>query len=165
MVNTWYFITLFGEPEIWLMITGIVILFYLLLRGRFSKETRDSVKKGIVIFAVSLWLILGVTFLLKYSIPAERPCIPCEGERTDCNPHCPKDGSFPSGHTAIMFGVSASLVMIFRKKKFLFLFIMAALVGVSRYALGVHYPIDVVAGGILGVVIPVVVSVIYKKFK
>ncbi len=164
MVDVWYLITLVGKPEIWLILAGMLVLAYLPIMWRLPKERKDFVKKCVVVFTVSLWLIAGVTFFLKYSIPAERPCIPCEGGRTDCNPYCPKDGSFPSGHTAIVFGVSTSLFVIFRRKKFLFLFAVALLVGVSRYVLGVHYPIDIVAGGIIGIVIPVAVSAIYERF-
>ena len=57
--------------------------------------------------------------------------------------------SFPSGHTSaafFMLGVFATLFPFF----LLPLLLWAALVGVSRVMLGVHFPTDIVAGAVLG---------------
>lgn len=64
-----------------------------------------------------------------------------------------KHHSFPSGHTQLIFTVMGSLYLYtnWRLIKFLAL-ILAVLVGFSRIAVGVHWPIDVCVGASVGLV-------------
>jgi undecaprenyl-diphosphatase len=62
--------------------------------------------------------------------------------------------SFPSGHTAAAF-LLATLCYVFFGAIALPLFIWAAMVGLSRIWLGVHFPTDILAGSCLGIVIGV----------
>ena len=62
-----------------------------------------------------------------------------------------KSGSFPSGHTAAAFAFAGVLSLYFRSA-----WVMAATVaiatgvGVSRMAVGVHWPLDVAGGAVVG---------------
>ena len=53
--------------------------------------------------------------------------------------------SFPSGHSAAAMAVAAMYALTFPSLG-IWLLPIAVLVGYSRVALGVHYPLDVVAG-------------------
>jgi undecaprenyl-diphosphatase len=57
--------------------------------------------------------------------------------------------SFPSNHAANVFAAAAVLNWFWPGKGKI-LYILALIVGLSRVALGVHYPTDVLAGMILG---------------
>lgn len=59
--------------------------------------------------------------------------------------------SFPSGHSANAAAMTTSIARIFKKPVFVLIaIVLPILVGISRFALGVHYPTDVIAGLALG---------------
>ena len=59
--------------------------------------------------------------------------------------------SFPSGHSAMTLSLYGSLSMEVRKRWMWFLSIaLVILIGVSRFLVGAHYPTDVLAGWVLG---------------
>jgi undecaprenyl-diphosphatase len=58
--------------------------------------------------------------------------------------------SFPSSHAMNMFA-QATLFTLFYRRKALWFFIFAAVIGFSRIYTGVHYPFDVLAGAVFGV--------------
>ncbi len=63
---------------------------------------------------------------------------------------------FVSSHAANVFGIATFLANQFKGYKWgIFLFAWAALVSYSRIYLGVHYPLDIIFGAILGVLIGV----------
>ena len=66
----------------------------------------------------------------------------------------PHDASFPSGHAATSFAAATMLSFAFPRLT-PFLYVLAAAVAFSRVYVGVHYPLDVIAGAALGVVIGV----------
>tara|TARA_B100002051_G_scaffold217448_1_gene210284 strand:+ start:4857 stop:5285 length:429 start_codon:yes stop_codon:yes gene_type:complete len=57
--------------------------------------------------------------------------------------------SFPSNHSANIFVIYFILSSIYKKKTKYF-FIAAFLVAISRIYVGVHYPLDVLSGAIIG---------------
>lgn len=57
--------------------------------------------------------------------------------------------SFPSGHTAAAFVFAATCSALIPESGVI-VFSWATAVGLSRVALGVHYPTDIVAGALLG---------------
>jgi undecaprenyl-diphosphatase len=74
----------------------------------------------------------------------------------------PRDYSFPSGHTASLFAFAATIVL-FDKKLGIPALIIAAVVAFSRLYLFVHYPTDVLAGLVIGILIAFASAYIIKK--
>lgn len=58
-------------------------------------------------------------------------------------------GSFPSGHAAFFFAL-AMVVFSKNRRWGMWYFILAALNGLSRVFAGVHWPLDIVGGALLG---------------
>lgn len=119
------------------------------------KRTR---KVGIAT-AISL-VMTGVisNLIIKNLVNRARPYDVIEGF-DHVSYHIPSDSSFPSGHAAAAFAFCIALFltlpMIMEVKKArligaLFL-VLAFLISLSRIYLGVHYPSDVLAGVLLGI--------------
>ncbi len=131
-------ITVLGDKGIFWIATAILLLCF--------KKTR---KTGIM---VGVALILGLIFgngILKNVIARTRPY--------DINTEMlPKlliptlsDFSFPSGHTLASFE-AAGVLMIRDKRLGIPALVLACLIAFSRLYLYVHFPTDVIAGVILG---------------
>jgi membrane-associated phospholipid phosphatase len=150
----------------------LVIPFLLAILAQGVKR-RNNVGK--TYFAAALWTFLiacaaaylaGVVELwMKDAIARVRPCRTIEGIRLILP--CPESYSMPSGHAISSFAFAVPL--FYRTREYIVLFgrlyplLLAALIAFSRIYLGVHYPSDVVAGGVLGAVIGIALSLLYEK--
>lgn len=82
----------------------------------------------------------------------------------------PKPGeySFPSGHTSSSFAAAAVFYRQLPKKFGVPAITLAVLIGLSRLYVGVHYPTDVLAGAVMGIVLSylaeALVNSLLKKF-
>ncbi len=75
--------------------------------------------------------------------------------------HVPHDGSFPSGHAATSFAC-ATVLAAFAPRLAPVLLVLAAAIAFSRVYVGVHYPLDVVAGAALGAAVGLVLLALVK---
>jgi undecaprenyl-diphosphatase len=144
------FITTLGNGGmLWIAITLILIAI---------KKTR------MIGISCAIALLLQVTLingLIKNIVGRIRPYEVIDG--LNCLVGIQKDPSFPSGHTSSSFAVS---YIIFRKmpKKFgIPALIMAVLIAWSRLYVGVHYPTDVLAGIIFGILLGILAIFITDK--
>lgn len=85
--------------------------------------------------------------VVKKLFPRKRPYLLFETTKILPNPL--KDHSFPSGHTTAVFSVVVPFIIL-NPVLATVLFPLGLCVGISRIYLGLHYPSDVIAGGILG---------------
>lgn len=168
LTGLWYAVTLLGTPEFWgIAAAGLLILYLILDRLATGSEAwkryRPGLRKFLFVFLPSVTLVFAVTLGIKTVWYVPRPCIPCAVNPASCNPFCDTDSSFPSGHAATAFVVFTSVYMAFRKRWILPLFIISALIAYSRVALGVHTWVDILAGALIGLIIPILVSIIIRK--
>lgn len=127
--------------------------------------------------AIILTLLIIATFALCNTLSVEafknvfqrlRPCHnPNISEIVHLvNDHCGGQWGFVSSHATNVFGL-ATITSFFLSKKikyFTFLiFFWAALVSYSRIYLGVHYPVDITCGALLGVTIGSIVFFCAQK--
>lgn len=74
------------------------------------------------------------------------------------------DASFPSRHASIMSAIAFSYAYFKSKWALLFLLLMIW-VGVSRIYVGVHYPLDILGGLVVGIISLLITKQILKKLK
>lgn len=89
------------------------------------------------------------TSLLKLLIPRARPELQGLLAR-------PRTHSFPSGHSATSFACATVLAAAVPRAR-VPLLVLAALIAWSRVYVGVHYPLDVLAGAVIGVALGLLV--------
>jgi undecaprenyl-diphosphatase len=58
--------------------------------------------------------------------------------------------SFPSDHGALWFALAATLLCVSRRAGILLFLYVSGVLAVARIYLGIHYPGDIIAGGLLG---------------
>jgi len=63
------------------------------------------------------------------------------------------DYSFPSDHAILLFAMAFSFLFSGYKRLAIFMFILAFVIIASRIAVGVHYPSDIIAGALIGLII------------
>ena len=74
--------------------------------------------------------------------------------------------SFPSGHTQSASSFYGAIAIYLKKRAMdIIATIMIILIGFSRLYLGVHYPKDVIVGGILGILTSLICYKLYNKFE
>jgi undecaprenyl-diphosphatase len=123
-----------SRGAIWLIIAAIAALYW---------------KRPAIFLYVTLADLVAdmVAYALREAIGRERPPLRFP------EPHplvtVPHSGSFPSGHSATSFACAATLAWLTPLPK-VPLFLLAALIAFSRVYNGVHYPLDVIGGALLG---------------
>lgn len=124
------------------------------LSGAQETETIVSTERlfySFVTMIVPLFFTWLVSYILQHLLRRSRPFEVGQGEPLIKMIWI--GYSFPSGHTALAFAIAAVGQIIFPSIYGIWLFICAALVGLSRVAVGVHYLLDVIAGAIIGALV------------
>jgi len=85
--------------------------------------------------------------VLKPLVSRERPFVSAPGILVIGSR--PRDASFPSGHAANAFAGASVLARRLRAERLVW-WALAVLIAYSRIYLGVHYPLDVIGGALLG---------------
>jgi undecaprenyl-diphosphatase len=137
-----------NHGEIWIIITIILLC------------TKKYRKFGILL-AVGLILCLLIgNIILKPLVARPRPCW-LDPNVTLLIPN-PSDFSFPSGHT-LSSVVSATILTLTNRKFGFWAIPLAILLAFSRLYLYVHFPSDILAAAILGIIIGCLTFFIGKK--
>ncbi len=141
-ISLWAFLTDIGEPR-FLIVLAILIYFF-------------SYRFGSILLALILFNI-SVNLIIKWSANVPRPP----------NPKIEVTGpSFPSNHAQSTASFWAFSSLNKRGYSLIFLSIVYVFfISYSRIALNVHYPIDVIGGSLLGVLISFSFYLILKKLE
>lgn len=145
------FLTFFGEET-------FVILLICLFVWCINKDLAQRLG-----FVFSYSMVLNQILKITFCIP--RPWIrynikPYEGALKHATGY-----SFPSGHTQTSATVYFGIADYFKRKRlYIFAFLFALLIGISRLYFGVHTVVDVVIGFCSGVICVFVFGKLYEKY-
>lgn len=114
-----------------------------------------SIKKyrrvGIAVFIGLTFSLLAGNGILKHVVMRTRPCIDYPWVPMLITRPPVTDFSFPSGHTFSSFAAAIALFYGFKRYWGCAALALAALIGFSRIYLFMHYPSDVLAGALFGI--------------
>ena len=119
-------------------------------------------KKALVILGIALTSLLIADWFaneLKLYFERLRPCSELDNVRLLVG--CGRSFSFPSNHAVNAFAFATPFYLMTRSRVRAAFFIIALLVGFSRVYVGVHYPSDVIAGALFGMLMAFVMMQCY----
>lgn len=119
-------------------------------------------RRGSIFIAVAVADIVADSLagLLKASTGIERP--PLRYAHPKALVSLPGGSSFPSGHTATSFAC-ATVLSFFVPRAAPAFYVLALAIGFSRIYVGVHWPLDVAGGAILGVAVGLAVTALLRR--
>ena len=74
----------------------------------------------------------------------------------------PTEASFPSGHASFFFALS-TIVYFYNKKAGIIFYIASLFIIIARVFVGVHWPSDILAGAVLGILMGWVLNKLFRK--
>jgi len=152
--------TISPELNFWIYIIAEQLDWYVLLAGMLFiilHRHGHSINRPVFISRVSIiegiyttagiLIAWGISYIMKISFAIGRPFI----QLMDVLPLFPYGGydSFPSGHATLFAAMAVAIYLHHRKVGSIFI-LAAFLIGITRVIAGVHFPIDVLVGWILG---------------
>lgn len=146
-----FFTSLGDGGYIWLIIAAVLLCF---------KKTRVSAL--VMMISLAVGAIINDT-ILKEIFARPRPFSVNEDFKIfieSVGYELPSGFSFPSGHTFSSFNCAVVLTL-FNKKMGYFTIPLATLIGLSRIFMCVHYPTDVLAGAVCGILTALAVYALY----
>ena len=150
-------VSLFAEKGLGWVILGLILLI--------PKKTRPA---AVTALAAMTFALLFGEFAIKSIVARPRPFVTYESFHSAAMPFTLNTGeasgfSFPSGHTGASFAFAASMYKV-NKRVGVIATVAAAIVGFSRLYNYVHFPTDVIAGMIFGIVAALIFIFIFNKF-
>ena len=145
--NGWWSSSLLDQVIPWLTHLGSVVAVLLfIVSSSILSKSRKLFCRLLLLFGIQSAILYGLKFLVGRQRPVFFLEIP---SKISMGPGEILDPSFPSGHTLYAFMMATLLAHWFPRYKIVF-FIIAGLIGWTRIYMGLHYPTDVIVGGILG---------------
>jgi undecaprenyl-diphosphatase len=130
------------------IVTGCLIMMALWIAFK-DADRRRHIQKGIMVASASLGTAQGMVEIINNIWARPRPFDEME---VNLIFYAPTDPSFPSNSASVLFGMAWG-IFLYNRRAGLVLLSLAGIHGLSRIYVGVHYPLDIVGGMLLGLVV------------
>lgn len=157
-----HFFLIYTNSKSWYpVILGMITTLYLRFK---PKEATIYVLILAASFGMSDFIASGV---LKPWFGRLRPCHDILYEMTLVGNRCGGLYGFASSHAANSFALFSGFSLVFKNNKYIFWGLLgwAAIMSYSRVYIGVHYPGDILAGALVGLLVSNLFFYIYFQFK
>jgi len=142
----------FADYLVYFLLVGAALIYFLV-------KKKEKLRYLFVIGSSVILSRLVITELIRLIWHRSRPFV--DYQVNQVIEHS-ASGSFPSGHIAFLFAL-AMAVYFFNRKWGIVFFILSLLVGLARIFVGIHYPLDILGGIVIGIVSAVVVRTLIRK--
>jgi len=144
------------EVESWVLVYLVGFWFLFFKSGKVGKITAVA-----LIITIIVSDQFSSTFLKEW-VGRIRPCHTLDSVRLLVD--CGGGKSFTSSHAVNNFA-AAFVVTHYFKKNYFFFYLIAFMMAFSRVYIGVHYPIDITAGALIGTVIGIIITFFIDKIE
>ncbi len=153
----------------WISNKYVWIPLYLLLLYWMFKQNKG--KELYILLSIGLMILISdqlASGILKPTIERLRPCYDPEiSSQVHLLKGCGGQYGFASSHASNSFAIAFFCWLLLKDHlRYIWLLIpWAILIAYSRIYLGVHYPGDVIVGGLIGILSAILIYGIYKRIK
>ncbi|MBI2630979.1 phosphatase PAP2 family protein [Candidatus Nomurabacteria bacterium] len=142
------------------ILAGLFLLFHHeIIRAENPFRVFWQKKKEIIKVFGTSFLAYFVSEIFKFSLRTLRPSLALP----DVYALFAQGGyAFPSGHATFFSALAFSIFFLHKKAGYIFM-VFALLIGLARIVAGVHFPIDILGGFILGGLVAYIVAYFIKK--
>lgn len=137
-----------------------IIIISVVLYVYFHKDRYQGIRE-VAVIALSVGTAYVFASVFKHFYVHDRPFLCFTDVHPLISPDSPH-GSFPSGHSTFFSALGLAFYYYHPKLGVLYL-LGALLIGLSRIVVGVHWPLDILGGYIVGGVIALLVHFIVEK--
>ena len=142
--NAWFDqLMVFSADKLGYIIVGLVIVVCLL-------NTKKYKEILILSFGSAMAARFGIVVLIRLFYYHPRPFLALQNVRQLLDHNT--DSSFPSGHMAFYFAM-AMVLYRYDKKAGITAFALSGLMGFARIFVGIHWPLDIVIGAVVGLTV------------
>lgn len=170
--GTWYTsVTNFARDTPWLNGTlntyssyGIAVFAVLIVVAWWiARRAGPATMTSALAVPVAAVVAYVVNAVVKVVVAEPRPCFayPTNFLLEPCP--APSDYAFPSNHSVVVGAMAVALILVSRRLAVVAA-VAAAVMGFSRVYVGAHYPHDVLAGLLVGVIIGYVTAVTLRRY-
>jgi membrane-associated phospholipid phosphatase len=137
-------------PYIVVILAGLFLLFHHeVLKAESPFRVFFEKKKEILKVFIASFSAYFLSVVLKFLIHTPRPPLALQNVTSL---FIENGYAFPSGHTTFFTALAFSIYFLHKKAGYVFM-IFALLIGLARITAGVHFPIDILGGFVLGAIV------------
>ena len=148
----------------WFMVFAADKMGYLLILFVLITFWKKGHFKRVILVSLGSAIVARFVFvsIFRYLIYSPRPFLVLE--RVNILMNHEFESSFPSGHASFYFALATGVYLYNKKAGLIFLF-LAGLMGIARIFVSVHWPLDILAGAVLGIATAVLINKLSKRIK